>query len=631
MIRIPVRQATCAGLALLGWAGALLGDGSDQWLTMIFILWGVAAGVIAYPMLRRVSLPRRGRRAVVVSDVRQDYFTMFWMWVERRVPRIRRAREQYATMLRRVGSGSTYDYDVHARRAIHLALTLAPLVAVPVIVGEIMLAPVAAAPAVVVYPWLQLWSMVRQRAVQVKEEMSFFLCYLATMQGVGYTLYKALDTMRDAPDVFIAMSRDASTVTRNVMLGTPHMTALREYAANHPVQQFKDFLHGYISKHETVGPVPSYTEAKSEQFFESYSQTWADYKNTAMLMASMAVMLSVLIPVMMVMMVFVSTPNTVNMILTMGPILGPLFAMMLLFMVSSAQPSTGVKMKPWLPSIGVGAAVAVLVHVLWMSQIPGGDLWDTEPGLTVSLGFIAAGISNYVMVRRQLSGSSNVDRGLPEFLEDVTEQTMAGSSITTILRQQARSGIYSGLFGRQLRGIVSRLEAGATMEAACREARKHSRYLAFTLFIIIRLQEIGATSPTVLQQMTRFMAGIVTTKAGVLKSLRMGAIMIYVSPVMMMGIMNGMMAMFSADTSSTSALANILPPGVMDGFAAPDPDSGYKQRLGMLGALLTCPMGLVAAKITKFTSVDTMSVVIVGAVNAAAIMAIPIVMEALPL
>ena len=270
--------------------------------------------------------------------------------------------------------------------------------------------------------------------------------------------------------------------------------------------------------------------------------------------------------------------------------------------------------------------------MMWMSQVPGGDMWDTEPGVTISRGFVAAGLSNYIMVRRQLGGASNVDRGLPEFLEDVAEQTMAGSSITAILRQQARGGIYSGLFGRLLRGIVSKLEAGATMETACREARRHSRYFAFTLFIIIRLQEIGATSPAVLQQMTRFMAGIVTAKMDVMKSLRMGAVMIYVAPVMLMGIMNAMFAIFDTDvSSSTSALANILPPGVFDSFAPPDPDSGYKQRLGMLGALLTCPMGLVAAKITRFTAVDTMPVVIIGMVNAATIIMIPIVFEALPM
>ena len=78
-------------------------------------------------------------------------------------------------------------------------------------------------------------------------------------------------------------------MTRKVARGTPHMDALREYAANHPVPAFKDFLHGYISKHETVWPVPSYTEAKSEQFFESYRQTWNNYKNTAIMMATMAV------------------------------------------------------------------------------------------------------------------------------------------------------------------------------------------------------------------------------------------------------------------------------------------------------------------------------------------------------
>ena len=53
--------------------GRRLGDGSNQWLVMMLVLWAAAACVISYPMLRRVRLPGRGRRAVTVSDVRQDY------------------------------------------------------------------------------------------------------------------------------------------------------------------------------------------------------------------------------------------------------------------------------------------------------------------------------------------------------------------------------------------------------------------------------------------------------------------------------------------------------------------------------------------------------------------------------
>ena len=627
---IQTRPVVCAGLAGLGWAGVIFGDGSNQWLTLIFVLWAAAAAVILYPLMKKIKFsPTKIRaRGMSVTDLKHDYFTEFWLWVERYIHQIRKFRERYAEFLRKVGSGLTYDYDLNARRAVHLSLSLAPLISVPLITGELVAIAAALAPIVILYPLIQVHGRVRQHAVQVQEEMSFFLCYLATMQGVGYTLYTALDRVRDAQDVFIAIARDAASVRKMVTLGTPHMEALRKYAINHPVQEFRDFLHGYISKHETVGPVPSYTESKAEQFFELYSQTWNNYKSTAMMMATMAVMTSVMIPIMMVMMVFISTQSSVNMILGLGPIIGPILAMLMLFMVGSAQPSTGVKMKPWLPSLGVGIAAAVIFHFAWLYAVSGEDLWDTEPGITISVGFIAAGLANYIMVRKQIGGAADVDRGLPEFLEDVTEQSMAGSSITRILRQQARGSIYTGLFGRLLRGIVSRLETGATMEVSCREARKHSRYLAFTLFIIIRLHEIGATSPTVLQQMTRFMAGIVTTKIDVIKSLRMGAMMIYISPLMMVGISSAMFAMFGADQSNTASLAAVLPEAVMSGFGPPDPDAKYEQRLGMMGALLTCPMGLVAAKITKFTSVDTMPVVIVAAVNIAALIMVPIMLEA---
>ncbi len=615
-------------LCVIGWAGAILGDGTPQWLLLVFILMAAGVLILLYPYMSDK------RTATHVQDLKQDYFTAFWLWVERYIHRLRHLRESYATYLRKIGSGLLYDYDTHAGRALYLSLSLMPFTSIPVITGEIMtIVVVAAAPIILVYPIIQLWERRKKHAVQVEEEMSFFMCYLTTMQGVGYTLYTALERMRDAPDVFIALSRDAASVAQNVMLGTSHMDALRQYASKHPVPAFKDFLHGYISKHETVGPVPSYTEAKSEQFFESYKNAWVNYKNTAIMLAAMAVMASVMIPVMMVMMVFIAPDATVNLLLTMGPMLGPIFAILILFMVGSAQPSTGVKMKPWLPSLGVGMAVVIIVHMYWVTYItPGGDIWDTEPGVTVSLGFIAAGLSNYIMTRKQITGASTVDRGLPEFLEDIYEQTLAGSAISSIIRQQGRGGLYTGVFGRLLRGIVAQLEMGITMEEACRDARKYSRHLAFVLFVIIRLQELGSTThtPGVLQQMTRFMSNVVLVKMDVIKSLRMGAIMVYISPILLLGIMNGMFLVFASGVDDTNTLMNILPPGTMEGFSPPSPDSGYRERLGLLAALLTCPMGLAAAKITRFTAVYTIPVVIVATVNLLGIILIPIVIEALP-
>ena len=597
---------------------------------MIFVLWAAAAGVMLHNVIPRPRIGGRGKGRFVVADLSQDYFTAFWMWVEKYIRAIRRVRERYAAYLRVYGGGIPYDYDAHARKAVHLALTLSPLVAAPI--ADVRLFMLALCPIVMIYPLMQLSSRVKQRKIQIEEEMSFFLAYLTTMQGVGYTLYTALESVRDAPDVFAQLAQDAAIVTQKVVLGIPHMDALREYAKNHPVQQFKDFLHGYISKHETVGPVPSYTETKAEQFFELYQQTWIRYKEAALMLCTMAVICAVMIPIMMVMMIFISTPATTNMILTMGPILGPVLCVMMLFMVQSSQPSTGVKLKPWLPGIGVGAAAVVAVHILWVTYIvPGGGIWDTEPGITISIGFLAGAISNYVMVRQQIGGASNVDRGLPEFLEDVYEQTLAGSDISTILRQQTRSRLYSGLFGRLLNGIVSKLEMGSTMQDACVEARKHSRYLSFVLLIIIRLQEIGGTAntPSILRQMTHFMSSILITKMDVTKSLRMGAMMIYASPLMLVGIMNAMFAIFADSGTATNTLSTVLPPGMMEGFGPPDPDAAYRERLGLIAALLTCPMGLVAAKITRFTSVDTMPVIIVAVVNILAIMTIPILIEAL--
>lgn len=628
MIRIPVRLATCIGLCMLGWLGAILGDGSWQWMSMIFVLWGAAACIMIPPKLPVWSSKRRSR--VRISEIKQDYFTTFWLYVERYVKYIRIFRLMYANYLRRYGGGLPYDYDTHTKRATHLACTCTISV-ISIYYLDMLGIILSLSPLVVLYPLVQVNSMVKRRKVQVEEEMSFFMAYLTTMLGVGYGLYRALESVRDAPDVFVALSRDAAMVTQKVVMGTHHIEALRQYAEGHPVQAFKDFLHGYISKHETVGPVPSYAETKAEQFFEMYRQTWVRYKETAIMLCTMAVMASVIIPIMLVMMVFIATPATTGIILNLGPLLGPMLCIMMLFLVVNSQPGTGVRIKPWLPSIGIGAGTVVGVHLFWtVILVPGAGIWDTDPGITISLGFLAGGLANYIMVRGQLEGASNIDRHLPEFLEDVYEQTLAGSDMTTILRQQAFGGSYTGRFGRLLNGIVSKLDVGNTMTESCREARQHSRYLSFTLLILTRLQEIGGTknTPAVLQQMTKFMSNILVTKLDVTKSLRMGAMMIYISPLMLVGITHAMLSLFMDAGPATESLSMILPPGAMESFGPPSPDSHYKERLGLVAALLTCPMGVVAAKITRFTALDTTPLVIVAAVNIASIVMIPMVVEA---
>ena len=115
------------------------------------------------------------------------------------------------------------------------------------------------------------------------------------------------------------------------------------------------------------------------------------------------------------------------------------------------------------------------------------------------------------------------------------------------------------------------------------------------------------------------------------RSLLMGVVLIHTAPVMLMGISGAMFVVLADGNAANSTLSNLLPSGTVEGFRPPDPDSGYQERLAVMAALLTCPMGLVAAKITKSTALHTMPVAIVSMVNTAPIVAIPVVMEALPL
>ena len=149
MIRIPVRLAACLAFAALGWAGAILGDGSYQWLTMIFVLWAAVASVMLHNVIPRLHIGGRGKGRFVVADLSQDYFTAFWMWVEKYIRAIRRVRERYAAYLRVYGGGIPYDYDTHARKAVHLALTLSPLVAAPI--ADVRLFMLALCPIVMIY------------------------------------------------------------------------------------------------------------------------------------------------------------------------------------------------------------------------------------------------------------------------------------------------------------------------------------------------------------------------------------------------------------------------------------------------------------------------------------------------
>lgn len=601
---------------------AAFGEKTAEW-TALSIVLACACGVVlaSRPLLARTRRTLAKTADMTVTEYTYSLVDAFFLWLESRVPVIRRARKASADSLVSLirAAGTSYDIEGVSTRAARLSVALVPIslaaaVALAALHGPLFLA-LAAAPAVAyVSPNVSLRLATLERRSRTEEEAAYFLCYVNIMQEVGWDLYASFKSIL-GERIFAGMERDAKEIVKRVeMLGLTKAASLSEYAEHHPSQSLKQFVDGYLAKLESVGDVPWYTREKVRYFFSEYRNAWTRYARSAQEIMSGVMMVTIILPMMVMMAAMIGTAEIAGTMLMAVTFLSPFVSIVVVVLLNSGQPMTGIV----LPFHAAGpAAFAASLAALAAAGAPGGTV--------IAAAAMVGGLANAVAMRGRIGDEANVERTLPEFLRDITELSKTGSNITEIVTRQARRKAYGGKFGGILRHVTAEMRTGAPFGDAIRGIGHGSVTLRFVFFLLEKTHRTGSGTAQVYAIMTEFIGDVLQIRSHVKRSLSSMAAIVYVSPFLLLGTVHLMLGVMAADTPAEGGLTLDVP---FSGSLSSLADERYVERFEVLAAAVCIPMGLVASKITGHTVKNTVPLAIVGASTVLAIEIIPIAVSA---
>ena len=603
---------------------ALFSGGSSEWMPVMAFLAALSVAILA-----AFALSIRLRKTMVrlddmtVQEFRFSLTNELFYRLEKRLPVVTALRRRNASMLTDVvrRTGESFDIETSAYLTVRLVILLVPITAIAGIALAVLYDPlfllVMIAPAVMyMVPNISLRLKVQERKTRTEEEVAYFLCYVNIMQTVGHDLYYAFSHLQT--EIFPAMTTDAKEIIKRVMvLGTTKSESLAEYARTHPFAKFAQFVEGYLAKVTSVGGTPEYTEDKARYFFTEYQGAWKRYERSAQEMFSGIMMVAIILPMMIMMSAMLGTAEAIGPLMLVGMAISPLISIAMVSMLNSSQPATGTPLP--LPVLGpiVGAVVGLGAFAVGM-----------EAALAIGAACLAGAASNLVVTRRNVGKIRMIERMLPEFMRDVTEMSKTGANINHIIAEQSRKRSYKKPFNDLLVKMAADIRIGLPLHEAIRNARIKSMNFKFVMFLLERTYRTGGGTTAIFSSITEFISNVYQTKEQVTKSLTSLTMIVYMSPFLVIGIAHAMVGMMSGGDFADQP----LPSGIaFTGSINIGEDEGFFKGIHLMTALMSIPMGLVAAKVSSYTVRDTLPLAISSAMTIAAILAVPRIMDMLDL
>ena len=601
-------------------AVALFSGGTSEWVPVMIVLAAASAAILAlYVAAVRLSMVMVRESDMTVREYGFSLTNALFNRIDKRIPFVRNLRRRNADMLTGVvrRTGESYDIERTASLTLRAVIIVAPATMVAGFVLALLYDPlflvVIIAPLIVyMAPNVSLRLKVQERKSRTEEEVAYFLCYVNIMQTVGHDLYYVFSNLHS--EIFPAMTNDAKALVKRVrVLGMTKSEALAEYARTHPFGKFGQFVEGYLAKVTSVGGTPEYTGDKARYFFEEYKGAWQRYEKSAQEMFSGIIMVAIILPMMIMLTAVIGTAETVGMLMVLGTAISPLISIAMVSMLNSSQPATGTPLPLPLVGVVIGALAGIVVFVAGMG-----------PALSIGAACLTGAMANIVTTKRQVGTIRTIEKMLPEFMRDVTEMSKTGSNINRIISEQARKGAYKKAFNDILSKMAADIRIGLPLSDAIENARVRSMNFKFVMFLLEKTYRTGGGTTVIFSAITEFISSVFQTKEHVTKSLTSLTMIVYLAPFLVLGIAHGLLGIMSG-----SEIAGVdLPESIaFSGAGKLASDEGFFRSMELMTAMMSIPMGLVAAKVSSYTVRDMMPLAIASASTIIAIQTIPFLID----
>ena len=307
-------------------------------------------------------------------------------------------------------------------------LLLPPLFSLPLVS---LLLPGQTIPLVL--PRLQAWQ--RRRAVEAELPFVGMLLFVLSHESFP-NIIDAFSKIRElGSEIFSGLSREASILERNVMYGgTSEASAIESTFANHPSEQFRSFLHGYLIALLTGKEIHGFAREEAGRFVAGLEEKWQGFSRLTSSMTEVAFTLLSIFPVgiQMVATTFLN-PHSVNLLLLSHSLL-VVATVGIILLIDKVQPAIHDREYSFAGTVflvAVWSSCILLMHLGYMTPIE-----SLLPPLILSLLLVVSSRRHFRLLH---AGENEI--GL--LLHDLAEESRAGASLPVAL---SRVMTYSARF-----------------------------------------------------------------------------------------------------------------------------------------------------------------------------------------
>ena len=355
-------------------------------------------------------------------------------------------------------------------------------------------------------------SRASDRSTSLEREMPFAATYVTVMASGGippYMSFKRLTKVKLLP----AMANEARALMRDVeIFGVDPLSALKHAAKNNPLDIFRDFISGYASTVIIGGDVIHFLETKAQDIFKTRSlRVKAAAERLGMLLESFIIIM-VLMSLCFYILFSVESIYSTGMDMGSGIIMytyvfTPLLSIVFLYLAHGMQPKTPVKeMRPYkVYAISSAAGVLLLLlltGVFGMFQTPLQNIIDLP--VAVALTLIISAVPPALIHARVAGRKSSIERGIANFLRDLTEVRKTGLSPEKCI--ETLSNRDYGEFSKELRKMSSDLSWGIPMRNVIADFMKRCKswMSQIVMFLLLEAIDVGGGTIAMIESLARF-------------------------------------------------------------------------------------------------------------------------------
>ncbi len=434
-----------------------------------------------------------------------------------------------------------------------------------------------------------------ERSSALEREMPFTATYITVMASGGIPPYMSFKRLTDV-ELLPATKKESRALIRDVeIFGVDPLSALEKAAKYNPLDIFRDFVSGYASTVIIGGDVIHFLETKAQEIFKAGSmRVKAAAERMGMLLESFIIVM-VLMSLCFYILFSVESIYSTGMDMGSGVIMytyvfTPLLSIVFLYLAHGMQPKSPITeyrpYKVYAVSSAIGIALLLLFTGFFgMMPVP---IEVIDMPIAVSIALIVSVVPPAMVHQKIASKKSSIERGISNFLRDLTETRKTGLSPEACISNLATRDY--GAFSPELKKMSSDIGWGIPMRNVIMDfVKKTKSWMSqIVMFLLLEAVDVGGGTISMIESLARFNNMTQEIEKEKRMSVRPYMIMPYFAAILLVAT-TLMTLLFTTNTIAMGGEA-----------AASSADTGFLQLIFTVSVITHCYLiGLVCGKISE--------------------------------